>query len=296
MATRGRRWCFTLNNYTEEDCVTLSTLEVKSIVVGKEKGESGTEHLQGFVKFNQPKKLSGVKKILPRAHWEIAKGSDSQNLDYCSKETVTIKKGVFTSGEKGGGGASFKLAFSIRNKRYIDMTPEEIYARTKHEKALMIYKQNVESEMQAERMRKRMTDVILKPWQLNLAMACEEPIDDRKVKWYIDFKGNTGKTFMADYLVTMKNAVKFENGKTADIAFAYKDQRIVIFDFSRSQENFINYGVLESFKNGYLWSPKYESTQRQFEKPHVIVFSNFEPDRKKLSQDRWDIRYLSEKK
>ena len=122
MQTRARRWCVTVNNYTEDDCNILSNLDVNSIVLGKEVGKCGTNHLQGFIKFKQPMRFSAVKKILMKAHWENAKGSDKQNLDYCSKEHVFIKKGMFSSGGKGGGCSSMILALQVADKNYLDMT------------------------------------------------------------------------------------------------------------------------------------------------------------------------------
>lgn len=104
MAAQRRRWCFTVNNYTEEDCAVLSALDCKSIVVGKEVGETGTLRLQGFVKFKATKRLSAVKKISPKAHWEQANRDDWEHLTECSKQEVFIKKGRFDSGAKGGGG------------------------------------------------------------------------------------------------------------------------------------------------------------------------------------------------
>ncbi len=83
--------------------------------------------------------------------------------------------------------------------------------------------------------------------------------------------------------------VKFENGKSADIKYGYNGERVVIFDYSRSQEDSINYQVLEDLKNGIFFSPKYQSAMKVFEIPHVIVFANFEPKREKLSADRWAV-------
>lgn len=48
------KWCFTLNNYTIENCSSI-VLKVqrscKFAIVGKEIGEGGTPHLQGYVEF-----------------------------------------------------------------------------------------------------------------------------------------------------------------------------------------------------------------------------------------------------
>ena len=51
MDNRSRGWCFTLNNYNEEEEVRALALpeEVSYGVVGKEVGESGTPHFQGYL-------------------------------------------------------------------------------------------------------------------------------------------------------------------------------------------------------------------------------------------------------
>jgi hypothetical protein len=81
----SRRWIFTLNNYSEEEEVILQELPCVYMVYGREKGENGTPHLQGFVTFNGMKRLSGMKKINKRAHWEPAKSISRINREYCLK-------------------------------------------------------------------------------------------------------------------------------------------------------------------------------------------------------------------
>lgn len=79
-------WCFTLNNYSEEEWDTACGMpDVSYLVVGRE-GKDRTPHLQGFVTFTKSKRLSGVSKILRRAHWEISRAKGSQAADYCKKE------------------------------------------------------------------------------------------------------------------------------------------------------------------------------------------------------------------
>lgn len=73
-----KTWVFTLNNYTEADCIMFSQWkdDVTRMVVSKEIGESGTEHLQGAITFKNTKRLSALKKLHSQAHWEIALASD----------------------------------------------------------------------------------------------------------------------------------------------------------------------------------------------------------------------------
>lgn len=87
---RSRRWCFTLNNPTEQEESMLqgmvSSGQANYLVFGRERGAEGTAHLQGYVEVPKKRTLSSMKSLLPRAHLEISRGSKESNRDYCTKE------------------------------------------------------------------------------------------------------------------------------------------------------------------------------------------------------------------
>lgn len=85
----SRRWCFTINNPTDDDVTLLRTTSSLStyLVWGREVGEQGTPHLQGFCIFPTPQRLRGAKRHLgTRAHLEAARGSSEAAATYCKKE------------------------------------------------------------------------------------------------------------------------------------------------------------------------------------------------------------------
>ena len=82
-------WVFTINNPTDDD--DPSKWEgVKYLCYQKELGEEQTEHYQGYVLFSSNKRLSALKKLNSRAHWEPRKGTHQQAVDYCTKEATRI--------------------------------------------------------------------------------------------------------------------------------------------------------------------------------------------------------------
>lgn len=82
---RSRRWCFTINNPSENDDPQRWDGYVY-LIWQKERGELGTVHLQGFVVWDNARTLSYCRCKSSRAHWEIARGTLEQNKKYCSKE------------------------------------------------------------------------------------------------------------------------------------------------------------------------------------------------------------------
>ena len=81
------RWCFTLNNWNMDELDVLMDVFKNDIYyIGKEEGDEGTEHLQGCVKLKKQKRLSTLKKINRRIHWEGCKGTWDQNVTYCTKD------------------------------------------------------------------------------------------------------------------------------------------------------------------------------------------------------------------
>lgn len=111
--SRSRGWVFTINNYTDEDVKGLAMVGYQYLVYGKEVGEQGTPHLQGYVYFKNPIALKSLSKKIPRASLQVRRGTHDQAREYCIKDGDVFEDGV--PPQQNGGD---KLATRIdRNKR-----------------------------------------------------------------------------------------------------------------------------------------------------------------------------------
>lgn len=81
----SKYWCFTLNNYTEEEVEKVKAYKSTYTIFGKEIGESGTPHLQGYWEFHSKKKFSVLKKAFPRMHLQYRLGTSEEASKYCGK-------------------------------------------------------------------------------------------------------------------------------------------------------------------------------------------------------------------
>ncbi|QCX35080.1 replication-associated protein [Blackfly multicomponent virus 2] len=94
---KKRDFCWTINNPTPLDDDNVLALKshasVRYLIVGQEKGEEGTPHLQGYVYFKNQVQFSFLKKLLPRAHIEACRGTPDHNIAYCSKEGSFFEHG-----------------------------------------------------------------------------------------------------------------------------------------------------------------------------------------------------------
>lgn len=132
-------------------------------------------------------------------------------------------------------------------------------------------------------------------WQLEILDIIKQEPDDRTIHWFWEPDGRVGKTQLCKYLVVKHNALML-TGKSNDMYHMLAqnpDKRtLIIVDVPRSVQDYINYGAIEQIKNGLVFSGKYEGHQLVFNCPHVIVFSNQEPNMSMMSFDRWNIRQI----
>lgn len=102
------RFCFTINNYTDEDIEYLENTDIfKYICFGREVGENLTPHLQGYFEFpnGNRKSLQACISLLQKdgcpskPHIEIAMGTAAQAIAYCEKDGVFFERGDRPKGQ-----------------------------------------------------------------------------------------------------------------------------------------------------------------------------------------------------
>lgn len=137
--TQSRAWLFTLNNHSSVEVpnVLHENYAAKYVVWQEEKGETtGTKHLQGYVVFNQPKRLSTLKTYFPTAHWEVRHGTHEQAKAYCMKEETRVS-GPWELGEEPTGPGARTDLTSV--KRRIDEGASETELWEEHFSSMVKY-------------------------------------------------------------------------------------------------------------------------------------------------------------
>lgn len=294
--SRSRHWCFTLNNYTQDDFDRfLTTPEgLTYCCVGKEVGESGTPHLQGFLSYRHPQRLSSLRSswFTGRAHWESAR-YPYQAAEYCKKEGDFVEHGnppCQPAAESRNHLSSFKDSVKggqLSHKRLREDF-SEVYAK---------YPRFCFDYVRDQTPRPSVEPHPLRPWQQELYKQLVLPADKRRVIFCVDLRGNTGKSWFCDYYENLHSddTQVLNPGKKADMAMTLDPNiRVLFIDAPRSKQGeFIQYDFLEDVKNGRVFSGKYESGMKYLKNCHVVVMMNEMPDMRKLSPDRYNIITLN---
>lgn len=294
-----RNFCITIFNYNLEVVRPLldNSSKIKCYQYQEEFSKEKRRHLQLYVEFKTKRTFVGVKRYFKdnTLHVENRRGSKLQAVDYCRKEDTRIEgtePHSYNISMRGGRRPALQdsiteyLNGKISRREFINKYP--VYG-IRSIKQLQEEKEIREQDDYIQTLALKLDKAVLKDWQ----KTCIEKYmsqGDRKVLWIYDPVGNTGKTWLGRYLmIKLKDVYKINTCSYKDIAYAYKKQKNVIFDYSRSQCEYFNYMAMESLKNGEMFSGKYHSHQVIFSPAKVLVFANYPPDVTKLSVDRWDI-------
>ena len=291
MSSRG--WCFTLNNpaFSPGD-LPLHGKE-RYVVWQLEKGEQGTTHIQGYMEMVTPTRLASMKDWLPSAHFEPRRGTPQQARDYCMKVESRLEgpweRGLF--GGRQGKRSDLDGAVATLKEGGLAAVAEA------HPTTFVQFHKGLAALEKTMRIAPSDKDFVPRSWQQSIIDTVKGTPDDRKILWIWDTAGNMGKSRLSRHLVAEYGAIVL-SGRVADMAYAYNDHPIAIFDISRTQAETVDhlYSFAEQLKNGILFSSKYDSGQKVFTPPHVIFFSNMDWPQGKFSEDRRNVVNLDSRR
>lgn len=222
---------------------------ISRYVFQEEIGEKGTPHLQGFFSFKKKDRSSKLNN--KRIHFEVAKDRANnyrKAMYYCYNQEKRAPEG--------------RLWY--KNVRI-------------QEKLNIPNKDN------------------LYTWEIMIIneLVLKEP-HDREIWWVFDQWGGVGKTTFCKYLCYHHGFIPL-NGKAADMRNAIVDydktnfvlpDSIVINIPATFDTNYLSYEGIESVKDMFFYSGKYEGGVMVGNSPRLIVFANEMLDWEKFSRHR----------
>lgn len=295
----SRRWVFTLNNPTDDEEQQLVDYIDSDRVIygifGREVGDSGTRHLQGFIILSSPQRLSHLQNNLGvRYHWEVTRGTSQQARDYCKKDGDYEEFGTFPDNQ--GQRVDLDTCFAWADQFIADnnRVPTDRELALEFPSILTKYPRVVDI-IRLRAPKPVLQQGALQPWQSDLLTRLENDADDRSIEFYVDQEGGRGKTWFCRYMLTHSDACQVLTvGKKSDVAYLIDESKhIFLFNVPRGQMEYLSYSLLESLKDRILMSTKYQGRIKHWYKNvHVVVFSNEEPNHEKLTADRYYITNL----
>jgi len=297
-----KNWCFTVQVQNDDDDEPLLHLfllseepRVSYIIAGRERAPTtGRRHLQCFIRFVDRLSFQDVRALLPECHLERARGTIRQNVDYCRKDGDYHEYGDLQN-DDGAQGKRTDWDDYCAWCRGLDGEPSDYDIINEWPSLFARYRTSCRVIAHELCQRPLLREGILRDWQGRLYEHLSTPPDDRTVEFYVDPDGGSGKSWFCGYVFSRLPGVQLLSaGRRDDLAHMVSvNSSIFLFNIPRGQMQFLQYGVLEMLKDRMVCSPKYESSMKILKAvPHVIVFSNEQPDLTKMSADRFNVTEL----
>ena len=249
--SKFRSFCFTHNNYDGTE--VEDGISCKYIVYGKEIGESGTPHLQGFIQFECQRSLSAVVKSLPGCHVTVARNVEA-SIVYCKKEAAFTERGVmpvFKKHELGGDATKRKwedVWDLAKNNQIEEIDPE---TRIKHYKTLRCIQKDF--GVRADDM--------------------EAPSDWKGILWIYGEPG-TGKSRFVRENWSREDIYDKTLNKWFD---GYNGEKIVLLD-DFGKESACLGGHLKRWGDRYSFPAEIKGGKMDIRPERIVVTSNYHPD------------------
>lgn len=139
------------------------------------------------------------------------------------------------------------------------------------------------------------------PWQ-SQAMEKLRSQNDRQILWIYENVGNVGKSIFIDYLICREQAIFVPPACDTEqqmggyiysrVHLRPAKQWIIVVDLPRSTSKGAFkklMGCIEQTKSGRAFDGRNTARMALFRRPKVVVCSNYPPQRKYQSNDRWDV-------
>lgn len=270
--------------------------------------KTGKYHWQGYICFKTNQRFNSLKKLLTSVHWELRMGDHEQALDYVTKDDTRCPLDdhpeichSFTDGDEKSIPRMKGDRMDLRSfTSAITSGETDIDLITSHPIEFLKYSK------QAEKMRSviqddtnskipsRFTNMNFLPWQEKIWNLLRKQ-NYREILWVVDIQGGKGKSTFGKILQKKHGAFLVTSASEKHVSFAYKSEKIIVFDLTRESSLKMNYTMLEHFKDGNVFVDMYEAKNKYVpEDVKVLVLANFEPEKDKLSSDRWVIERLDE--
>lgn len=131
-----RKVCITMNNYSLDDFEKMKA-HIETFctfgVLGKEVGDSGTRHIQGYVEYKNGRTFKRLKEIYEGCHLEKKRGTNTQAADYCKKDGDYWEHGTTEPESQGRRGDLQAISEHIRDDNGIrDMIESNLITNAQH--------------------------------------------------------------------------------------------------------------------------------------------------------------------
>ena len=147
----------------------------------------------------------------------------------------------------------------------------------------------VRSDLALAVLKDKFENANLKMWQ-DVVMKLIEMQGEWEILFVVDEQGNQGKTWLTQYITLTQEGQCFDSTNKKDVAYALNpEKKIFVFDMTRATEPKMSLQILESIKNGIVFSGMYESGTKIVAGAKVVVIANSftELHEAQLSADRF---------